>query len=83
MREIIAGTKIRHKSHNPLGSLMVYAIWACLVVIIASGVSMDGFPSRAFAPVIGRAVAPKTIVVPDRDDDGGTKVSEATTNGKG
>lgn len=47
LREIRAGVRSEHKSHNPLGALMVYAIWACLIVIIATGISMAGLPSLA------------------------------------
>lgn len=47
LREIRAGVRNEHKSHNPLGALMVYSIWACLIVIIATGISMAGLPSLA------------------------------------
>ncbi len=47
VREIRAGVPSEHKSHNPLGALMVYAIWACLIVIIATGISMAGLPSTS------------------------------------
>jgi cytochrome b len=33
-----------HRSHNPLGALMVYALWLCLGIIIASGIAMAGPP---------------------------------------
>ncbi len=42
--DIRAGKREVHKSHNPLGALMVYALWACLAVIIASGIGMAGAP---------------------------------------
>lgn len=42
--EIRRGEMVRHHSHNPLGALMVYAIWATLLVIIASGIAMSGPP---------------------------------------
>lgn len=42
--EIRRGEVARHKSHNPLGALMVYAIWAMLGVIIASGIALSGPP---------------------------------------
>lgn len=42
--EIRRGEVVKHASHNPLGALMVYAIWACLGVIIASGIAMSGPP---------------------------------------
>jgi cytochrome b len=44
LRDIRHGIKGEHKSHNPLGALMVYAIWACLLTIIATGISMAGLP---------------------------------------
>ena len=42
--EIGRGEVTRHRSHNPLGALMAYAIWACLLVISASGIAMSGPP---------------------------------------
>ena len=42
--EISRGDVTRHRSHNPLGALMVYAIWACLLVVIGSGIGMSGPP---------------------------------------
>jgi cytochrome b len=44
LRDIRAGTVTPHASHNPLGALMVYAIWGCLLTIIATGVTMAGPP---------------------------------------
>lgn len=38
------GQPKRHDSHNPLGTLMVYALWSCLAAIIASGIAMAGPP---------------------------------------
>jgi len=42
--EIRRGEVVRHSSHNPLGALMVYAIWSCLAAIIATGIAMSGPP---------------------------------------
>lgn len=44
LRDIRAGTVTPHTSHNPLGALMVYAIWGCLLTIIATGITMAGPP---------------------------------------
>lgn len=49
VREIRAGGHTRHTSHNPLGALMVYAIWSCLGVVIASGIAMAGLPGAVRA----------------------------------
>lgn len=42
--EIRRGEVTHHASHNPLGALMVYAIWATLLVVIGTGVAMSGPP---------------------------------------
>jgi len=44
VREIRQNRRSQHSSHNPLGALMVYAIWSCLLVIIATGIAMAGLP---------------------------------------
>lgn len=44
LRDIRAGRKEHHASHNPLGALMVYAIWGCLLTIIGTGIAMAGPP---------------------------------------
>jgi len=46
IRELARGRRTIHASHNPLGALNVYAIWACLAVIVGSGIAMAG--SRPF-----------------------------------
>ena len=44
LAEIKRGEVTVHRSHNPLGTFMVYAIWLCLGAIIASGIAMSGPP---------------------------------------
>jgi cytochrome b len=44
VKDIIAGRNTPHASHNPLGALMVYAVWGTLAVIIGSGIAMAGLP---------------------------------------
>ncbi len=44
IQQIVDKQHVRHRSHNPLGALMAYALWATLIVIIASGVAMAGSP---------------------------------------
>lgn len=59
IREIRAGERSVHASHNPLGALMVYALWACLLVIIVTGIAMAGPPGGSVArDEIARASAP-------------------------
>lgn len=47
VREIARGEKTTHRSHNPLGALMVYALWATLAVVIGSGIAMTGLPGAS------------------------------------
>lgn len=54
--DILGGRKEQHRSHNPLGALMVYALWACLAVVIASGVAMAGPPPAVSNPADFRAL---------------------------
>jgi len=49
VREIAAGEKRAHASHNPLGALMVYALWATLAVVVGTGVAMSGPPPSVAA----------------------------------
>ena len=66
VRQIAAGETTAHRSHNPLGALMVYAIWGTLLVIIGTGIGMAGLPSAngggqlaaASGQVAGVGIAP-------------------------
>lgn len=53
VREIVIGRHSEHVSHNPLGALMAYALWATLAVVVATGIAMDQGKSLA-APVAGQ-----------------------------
>jgi cytochrome b len=55
LREIFGGRVEPHASHNGLGALMVYAIWATLAVVAATGFSMSGFPPAARAEAVESA----------------------------
>lgn len=50
VRDIRAGRHSEHVSHNPLGTLMVYAIWSCLLVLIGTGIAMAGLPPTQLSP---------------------------------
>ena len=51
--EIGRDEAVRHRSHNPLGALMVYAIWGTLLVVIGSGIAMSGPPPADPSAVSG------------------------------
>jgi len=50
LRDIRTGKVVHHTSHNPLGAMMVYAIWGCLLTIIGTGIAMAGPPPWNGAP---------------------------------
>ena len=80
LRDIRSGKKEVHHSHNPLGALMVYAIWSMLGVIIASGIAMAGPPSTAFLDRAERSgEISQKVVVERRDHD----ADEATEGAEG
>jgi cytochrome b len=73
VRDIARGRKTAHGSHNPLGALMVYALWITLAVVIGTGVAMTGLPG---APVQAEASLDVPRSAPhEEDDDGRTRAS--------
>ncbi|GMG84528.1 hypothetical protein LNKW23_37440 [Paralimibaculum aggregatum] len=44
LSDMLSGRHRVHRSHNPLGALMVYALWAMLAVVTATGIAMAGSP---------------------------------------
>ncbi len=83
------GAVEHHASHNPVGSLMVYALWGCLAVIIASGIAMSGPPpanpnvresgERHEAVMAGTGV----VSANDGDEEGGHDHDEASEKSGG
>lgn len=72
--DIVAGRKTAHASHNPLGALMVYAIWGTLGVIIASGIAMAGLPR---ATVAGITLPTVVTEMPHASEEAETEAGEA------
>ena len=70
IREIRAGTVSEHASHNPLGALMVYAIWSCLLVIIATGIAMAGLPGSGERHEEGARTVSAQTVEADEEEAG-------------
>lgn len=76
-----------HASHNPLGALMVYAIWGTLLVIIGTGVAMSGPPPADPSAVRAEhgeqaARGENGARVEARDEEGG-EAGEARESGEG
>ena len=69
----LAAGRVRHyRSHNPLGSLMVYALWSVLALVIVTGIIMAGPPPLS-APPAGGAAQLQPLASPAigaADDDG-------------
>ena len=42
LRDLVAGRVREYPSHNPAGALMVYAFWAMLALVVATGLVMTG-----------------------------------------
>ncbi|MEY8841259.1 cytochrome b/b6 domain-containing protein [Cribrihabitans sp. XS_ASV171] len=40
LRRLARGTPREHRSHNPAGALMAYALWACLAIVTVTGLVM-------------------------------------------
>ncbi len=72
--EIGRGEVTQHRSHNPLGALMVYAIWATLLVVCGTGIAMSGPPPADPGAVRGehgeQTIASKAHEHEDGDEDG-------------
>ena len=47
LRDMLAGRHRTHRSHNPLGALMVYALWGMIAVVAATGLMMESNPFPA------------------------------------
>jgi cytochrome b len=46
---LLRGTAPQYPSHNPAGALMAYALWACLAVLMLTGLGMSGLSPFAQA----------------------------------
>lgn len=71
VRDIRQGVVTPHASHNPLGALMVYAIWACLLTIIATGIAMAGPPPWRAASNEGDSRAEMRVAGNEADNTSG------------
>lgn len=75
LADIANGRRTQHRSHNGLGALMAYAIWATLLVIATTGFAMSGIPPVGKAPTIAAQAAPASLthaMESDDDDHSGT-----------
>lgn len=77
VRQIIRGEKTPHRSHNPLGALMVYALWGTLAVVIGSGIAMAGLPGLSTSPSEAASTARTTGPAVESDEEAPESGGEA------
>lgn len=80
LAEIKRGEVTIHRSHNPLGTFMVYAIWLCLGAIIASGIAMSGPPPANPLAVRGEGSEIAYSTASTGDDAGEEAEEEGSEN---
>ncbi len=66
---LFSGTHRRYRSHNPLGALMVYALWGTLAVVALTGIAMAGSPFDAGSEREARAVPTVVAASYDGEED--------------
>ncbi|SLN11353.1 hypothetical protein ROJ8625_00253 [Roseivivax jejudonensis] len=81
--DLLRGRPQDHASHNPAGALMAYALWACLAVVIGTGLVMTDGKSPLTISEENAAVAAgdwSVLVAKDRaddhDDEGAGEIAE-------
>ena len=83
--DLVRGRSREHMSHNPAGALMVYALWASLAVVIATGLIMtDGQSPVTIAEqkaAVGSGDWPVLAQAADRDEDGLSGAAEELHEG--
>jgi len=72
--DVLAGRRRTHRSHDPLGALMTYALWGVLGVVVATGIAMEGGPfpepgEAASVPFVSAATADEVGEEADDDHD--------------
>lgn len=58
-----------YPSHNPAGAMMAYALWACLAVIVATGLGMSGLSPLKQAEVEAAVAAGDWSVVVEEKEN--------------
>lgn len=80
--DLVRGRPREYPSHNPAGALMAYALWACLALVVATGLIMTGGKSPVTIADENAAVAAGDWSVLIDDDEagegreGGSEVAE-------
>jgi cytochrome b len=66
---LLRGTAPQYPSHNPAGALMAYALWACLAVLMLTGLGMSGLSPFAQADLEAAVAEGDWSVLVEEDGD--------------
>lgn len=78
LKQLFTGKPRSYASHNPAGAMMAYALWACIAVMVATGLSMSG--PNPFAVAERQAIVDsgdwsQLVKTAEADESAGEKVS--------
>ena len=66
---LLRGKAPQYPSHNPAGALMAYALWACLAVLMLTGLGMSGLSPFARADLEAAVAEGDWSVLVEEDGD--------------
>ena len=66
---LLRGKASQYPSHNPAGALMAYALWACLAVLMLTGLGMSGLSPFAQADLEAAVAEGDWSVLVEEDGD--------------
>lgn len=66
---LLRGKAPQYPSHNPAGALMAYALWACLAVLMLTGLGMSGLSPFAQADLEAAVAEGDWSVLVEEDGD--------------
>ena len=66
---LLRGKAPHYPSHNPAGALMAYALWACLAVLMLTGLGMSGLSPFAQADLEAAVAEGDWSVLVEKDGD--------------
>lgn len=75
LREVLLGRPKDYASHNPAGALMIYAFWASLALMVATGLVMTGgaTPMQVAADKAAVASGDWSALIKDSDGESSAK----------
>lgn len=68
---LLKGQAPHYPSHNPAGAMMAYTLWACLAILIGTGLMMTGASPMKQAELEAAVAAGDWSVLVEEGEDGG------------